>query len=114
MPLIKQNKDGITYKHIQNGMRGSSVFPALMANTGGIIKVASRIELQPGASVGFHCHTFDEETYAIMSGEGIFEFDGGECRALPGDIFVTQMGMSHGLKNTGHTSLIFFAVAAAK
>ena len=35
-----------------------------------------------------------------------------ELPALPGDIFVTRKGMSHGLRNNGGEPLIFFAVVA--
>jgi len=114
MSLIKQRQNASIKTGIRDGYGKAKIFAALSADEQGPITVASRLELEPGATIGFHSHDCDEETYAIVSGKGIYEFDGGECPALPGDIFVTQLGMSHGLRNDGNTPLIFFAVVGKK
>lgn len=112
MPLIKQSDQGTVKSNIRNGKGRGVAYPSIDTLSEGPISMASRIELEPEASVGFHLHDCDEEVYAIVSGEGIYEFDGGSYPALPGDIFVTKKGMSHGLKNTGRETLVFFAVVA--
>jgi len=112
MPLIKQSDQGTVKSNIRNGKGRGVAYPSTDTLSEGPISMASRIELEPEASVGFHLHDCDEEVYAIVSGEGIYEFDGGSYQALPGDIFVTKKGMSHGLKNTGRETLVFFAVVA--
>lgn len=114
MGTIKQEEIGVMREGLRGGQGGALFFPAPIPDKNGAIRMAARIELQTGSSVGFHRHDTDEEVYAILSGEGIFEFDGGECPVLPGDLFVTRRGMSHGLRNTGKTSLVFFAVVAEK
>ncbi len=112
MPLIKQKDEGTLMSNLRNGNGQAMLYQSTDPLRYGPISMASRLELQPEASVGFHRHDCDEEVYAIVSGEGIYEFDGGCCSVFPGDIFVTKKGMSHGLKNTGKAPLIFFAVVA--
>ena len=111
MPLIKQS-DKAEHKSNMRGGKGNAKVFATPLPEDGPVRLASRIELEPGTSIGFHRHETDEEVYAVASGEGIFYFDGGECPARAGDIFTTKKGMSHALKNTGKTPLVFFAVIA--
>ncbi len=112
MTLIKQSQNGIKMTGLRDGSGDAFIFPSESPLDEGPIRMASRIELAPGASIGLHLHHQDEEVYAIISGEGLYGFDGGECRAKTGDIFVTKKGSSHSLKNNGNSPLIFFAVVA--
>jgi len=114
MGPIRQPEAGIARKEVRGGKGCAKVFPAPIPAGEGAITMAARIELEVGASVGFHLHDKDEEAYVILSGRGTFEYDGGECPALPGDVFVTLRGMSHGLRNTGDAPLVFAAVVAEK
>ncbi|MDO5562526.1 MAG: cupin domain-containing protein, partial [Synergistaceae bacterium] len=101
MPLIKQSDEYVIKDGMREGKGTARLFHATASLAEGPIGLASRIELEPGASIGFHLHDCDEEVYAIVSGRGVYEFDGGECQASQGDIFTTKKGMSHGLRNTG-------------
>lgn len=95
---------------VRNGHGTADIYHVELSSDKGHTCFAARIELDLGASIGYHIHEEDEETYAIVSGEGIYSYDGGACNALPGDIFVTQIGSGHALKNTGDKPLIFFAI----
>lgn len=112
MPLIKQKAEGVTQSNIRGGEGRATLFHADAPLEDGPVTMAARIELEPGASIGFHLHDCNEEVYAVMSGEGTYEFDGGSCPAAAGDIFTTRKGMSHGLRNTGSSKLVIFAVVA--
>ncbi|QTX32208.1 cupin domain-containing protein [Aminithiophilus ramosus] len=114
MASIGQSKEGVVGEKLRGGEGRATLFPAPLAGGEGAVTLAARIELEPGSSVGFHRHDDDEEVYAILSGEGIFLSDEGSCPVGPGDLFVTQRGSSHGLRNTGKGALIFFAVVARK
>ena len=109
--LIKQDDEPRTVSNIRGGDGEARIFASPLPARGPLT-LASRIELAPGASIGQHRHDSDEEVYAILSGEGVYIYDGGECPALPGDIFTTKKGMSHALKNRGGEPLVFFAVVA--
>ncbi len=110
--LIKQPSEGVEKTALRDGQGRAVVYAAPLGEQKSGFTFAARIELEPGASVGFHCHDHDEEVYALISGEGIFLHDTGESPIKPGDLFVTQKGMSHGLRNTGTEPLVFFALVA--
>ena len=111
MPLIKQSEKAEIEAIIRGGEGEAQLFASLLPE-GGPLRLASRIELAPGAAIGLHRHDCDEEVYAIVSGEGLYSYDSGECPARAGDIFTTKKGMSHALKNCGDGPLVFFAVVA--
>ena len=110
--MIKQSDDFTTVSAMRGGEGCARIFRAPLPEKAAPLAMASRIELEPGASIGVHKHETDEEVYAIVSGNGVYTSDDGDTPALPGDIFVTRKGMSHGLRNNGGEPLIFFAVVA--
>ena len=56
--------------------------------------------LHPGASIGYHKQDMDE-VYYITGGQGKMTIDGKEFPARPGDAFLTRVGSSHGIEQTG-------------
>ena len=52
--------------------RAAPDIPCAAAGKGAPLAMASRIELEPGASIGLHKHETDEEVYAIVSGNGVY------------------------------------------
>lgn len=75
---------------------------------------ASRIELDPGTVIGEHIHSNNEEIYWVLYGSGVFQDDGIEMPANPGDMLLTLKGHRHGLRNTGSEPLVFLAVVAGE
>ena len=66
--------------------------------------------IPPGASIGFHKHEGDFETYYILHGEGVIN-DNGELKPVKtGDVVYTSSGESHGLENTGLQDLEVIAL----
>lgn len=99
-----------------NGVGGGFATHALPPGEkvpGSRFQMISQIELDPGSSIGSHLHGENEEIYWILSGEGIYNEDGTEIPAGPGDMFLALQGSSHGLKNTGSGPLVMLAVIAA-
>jgi len=77
------------------------------------IKEIGWMTLQPGDSIGYHQHITNEDTYIIVSGEGVFtDADGKEKSVKSGDITIARKGDSHALKNTGTEPLIFLDIIA--
>ena len=77
------------------------------------IKEIGWMTLQPGASIGYHPHTNNEDAYIIVSGEGVFtDADGQEKEVKAGDVTIARKGDSHALKNTGTEDLIFLDIIA--
>ncbi len=99
-----------------NGVGGGFATHALPPGekvAGSHFQMVSRIELDPGSSIGSHLHAENEEIYWILSGEGVYTEDGREVPAVSGDVFIALQGHSHGLKNTGPGPLEMIAVIAA-
>lgn len=78
------------------------------------VLAASKIILEPGASVGEHPHPETEELYLILEGRGIGCLDGEEFEVGPGDAWVCRAGQTHGLQNGTQGPLAFFAVLTRK
>lgn len=105
----------IRRENLQGGPGGAMFFPLIAVGEkpeGSHLKMVARIELDPGASVGKHEHSGDEEVYFIISGKGVFSEDGISTDVGPGDTSVTLNGHSHSLLNTGDEPLVFLAVIA--
>ena len=77
------------------------------------MKYTRELILEPGASIGDHRHTGDEEIYFIASGSGVMLVDGEECVVTEGDLVLTKDGSSHGLRNTGKEGLRIFVACVA-
>ena len=66
------------------------------------------LTLPPGASIGLHKHTNNEDVYLIVEGRGTFVgSDGKEVPVSAGDVTIARPGQSHALKNTGRRPLRF-------
>lgn len=66
--------------------------------------------LAPGASVGYHVHTGESESYYILSGSGEYNDNGTIVPVTVGDVTFTANGEGHGMKNTGTEPLHFIAL----
>ena len=108
--LSKVRRDCFT-----NGTGGgfaTHVLPPGSKVPGSRFQMVSQIELDPGSSIGSHLHGENEEIYWILSGEGVYNEDGTDIPACPGDVFIAFQGHNHGLKNTGPGPLVMIAVIA--
>lgn len=73
-------------------------------------KMFAEVTLAPGASIGFHKHTGESETYYILAGTGTYNDDGAIRTVSRGDVTFTPSGKSHGIENTGAGNLVFVAL----
>lgn len=75
------------------------------------LKEIGWMTLKPGASIGMHKHEINEDTYIIVSGEGVFtDTAGNETPVKAGDITIARKGDQHALKNTGKEDLVFLDI----
>jgi quercetin dioxygenase-like cupin family protein len=102
----------------REGIRGGAgkaqlleyVSPGEMAG----VEFVSVLTLEPGASIGQHPHSGEEELYLILEGEGAGFLDGESFTVRPGDAFLCKAGHAHGLANGPDTPLLFLAVLTKK
>lgn len=80
---------------------------------GSCFKMAGRMTLDAGASIGLHTHEADEEVYVILSGKGVYTDDDGSRHEVgPGDITLTMRGQRHRLEASQEGPLTLLAVIA--
>ncbi|MBQ7154090.1 MAG: cupin domain-containing protein [Synergistaceae bacterium] len=77
------------------------------------IKEIGMMTLRPGDSISLHSHADNEDTYIIISGEGMFtDGEGGEYIVGPQSVTLAGPGQSHALENTGSENLVFIDLIA--
>lgn len=74
------------------------------------VKMYARVRIEPHASIGFHPHQGDGESYFIVSGTGLYNDDGNLRNVKAGDVTWTDHGHSHGIENIGDDDLIMIAL----
>lgn len=78
------------------------------------VRLFSIIQVRPGEEVDFHKHIGENETYFILSGQGVYNDNGTKVDVVPGMVTFTPSGESHGIKNTGNEDLVFIALIVAE
>jgi len=74
-------------------------------------RLFARITLDPGASIGYHVHEGEMESYHIISGEAEYDDNGKETIILrAGDTAYTPNGEGHSVKSIGDVPLVFIAL----
>ena len=67
--------------------------------------------LEPGCTIGYHCHDTSSEMIYILSGKARVLYDDGEERLVPGQCHYCPKGHGHSLINASETEdLTYFAV----
>lgn len=92
---------------------GKFAFRREQATVNQAIKEIGLMTLKPGESIGLHKHADNEDTYIILSGEGLFtDGEGGEYVVGPQSVTIAVAGESHSLTNTGNEDLVFIDLIA--
>ena len=106
--MLKNRDEGIKAEKLGGSGKGCAMrFPIDIPDNDGAFVMTTRLELEPGASIGYHLHGDNEEVYFIMSGEGLYCEDGrkpqGKGRRQSCS---ARKGCSHGIENTGADTLV--------
>ena len=70
----------------------------------------ARVTVPPGASVGYHQHLGNGESYFFLAGTGLYDDNGVKRSVKAGDSTWTPSGSSHGVENNGAEDLVFMAL----
>ena len=77
-------------------------------------RLYARISLKPGASIGYHVHEGEMESFYIVKGEAEIS-DNGEVVVLSaGDSILTKSGEGHSVKSVGNDTLEMLALIIYK
>ena len=113
--ILKNQEDGIKREKLGGSGKGHALaFPIAIPDQDGAFTMTTRLELEPGASVGYHLHADNEEVYFIMSGEGLYTEENETQHVKAGDIMLCRMGRSHGIGNSGKDTLVVGAAIAKR
>lgn len=108
-------RSGDIEKEIKNNMRGGTGEVTLrhyfkQSEITAPCRLCAEIIIPPGAGIGLHDHTGEDEIYIIQKGRGILTDDGIETEIAPGDAVLTGKGGAHSIRNAGGEDLVFTAV----
>ena len=73
-------------------------------------RLCARLDLEPGASIGFHTHENEEEMFIVLAGKALVDDNGVEKEVAAGDVILTGNGAGHAVKNIGSETLQMVAV----
>ncbi|MGE5558358.1 MAG: cupin domain-containing protein [Bacillota bacterium] len=76
----------------------------------GKARLAARITIPAGGSIGFHRHDQEEEIFYFVSGKGRVDDNGTAREVGPGDAMLTGAGAGHAVENVGNEPLVMTAV----
>ena len=62
-------------------------------------RMFSLLTVDPGCSIGTHCHEHETEFFYIVRGEAVFHDNDQERIVHPGDVCATGYGQSHSVEN---------------
>ncbi|MDA8221038.1 MULTISPECIES: sugar phosphate nucleotidyltransferase [Desulfosporosinus] len=65
---------------------------------GGNEVLTKRLSLMAGRNFSYQYHNKRSEVWTIISGEGLYAFNGVVCRVKPGDVLDIPVGAKHGLR----------------
>ncbi|MDO5115744.1 MAG: cupin domain-containing protein [Synergistaceae bacterium] len=113
--ILKNQDDGIQREKLGGSGKGKALaFPVTIPDQNGAFVMATRIELEPGASVGYHLHADTEEVYFVMAGEGSYCEENESRQVHAGDVMLCRMGRSHGIENNSGKTLVLGAAIAKR
>jgi quercetin dioxygenase-like cupin family protein len=112
--MLISHKEGFRKDGLGDGGEGWGKMFHVPVPSGGTFLMACRIELEPGASIGYHRHKTDEEVYFILSGRGLYREEDEEQVVGAGDVILCRQGNSHGIKNIEGDKLVLAAAIASK
>ena len=73
-------------------------------------RLCAELVIPPGAGIGPHEHSEEDEVFIIQQGRGIITDEGREQEIGPGDAILTGKGAEHAIRNTGEADLVVTAV----
>jgi len=95
-----------------HGADGMSGWKCLARRTGlgGSWEAVEWAWVPPGGVSGEHLHTRTEEVYFILSGRAEILLDGVATEVGPGDLVLTGVGTTHGLRNIGDDDVTWLVI----
>lgn len=73
-------------------------------------RLCAQLTIPPGAGIGLHEHSGEDEVFIIHEGKGIVLDEDKETEVDAGDAIITGKGSSHSIRNAGTKDLVVTAI----
>lgn len=105
-------KQPIEHYENRSGGKGSMHIERLLLpeEMGPHVKMYAKVTIDVGASLGYHQHIGDSESYYILQGLARYNDNGVYKELCAGEITNTIDGDFHGIENIGNDPLVFMAL----
>lgn len=84
------------------------------AETGGRTDMFCEFTIEPGRTIGLHCHDTNAEVYYVLEGEMVVVQDGEPHLVQAGDVVFTADGQSHSVENQSDKPVKMLAIIFPK
>ncbi|MDO4940549.1 MAG: cupin domain-containing protein [Erysipelotrichaceae bacterium] len=78
------------------------------------VKMYTNIILKKDCGLGYHNHVDEMEVILINKGQAVYNSDGVESNAFPGDVLICEDGHYHSIKNVEDDELLLTALIIKK
>ncbi len=110
---VIRNITEVSWKQFPGHFGGALSKPLVDTESMGARHIDHRISsYEPMAYVEKHKHKVQEQIYHVLSGEGLFEFDGEKRVVRAHDVLFIPPGVEHGFENTGLNTLVFLVITS--
>ncbi|MFB0561453.1 MAG: cupin domain-containing protein [Candidatus Lokiarchaeia archaeon] len=109
--MLKKNyRDVPEEKVTLAGSTGTTIRWLITEKDGAPRYAMRRFEIKPGGSIGLHSHPEEHEIYVLSGKARIFNYEGIETVAGPGDVLFVPPHEMHGYENLGEETFAFICV----
>lgn len=101
----------VSVEGLMNGKKSVDFLDVLtVSELNGHGRKYAMVTLEPGASIGYHQHKNESESYFILSGRARCCDNGTDVILEPGDMECCLNGCGHDIENIGTEPLVFMAL----
>ena len=109
--MLKKNYHDVAEEEVTLADSSGATIRWLITEKDGAPRYAMRrFEIKPGGRIGLHSHPEEHEIYVLSGKARIFNDQGFETVAGPGDVLYVPPNEKHGYENTGDETFTFICV----
>ncbi|MHA1209556.1 MAG: cupin domain-containing protein [Candidatus Freyarchaeota archaeon] len=109
--MLKKNYRDVAEEEVTLADSSGATIRWLITEKDGAPRYAMRrFEIKPGGRIGLHSHPEEHEIYVLSGKARIFNDQGFETVAGPGDALYVPPNEKHGYENTGDETFTFICV----
>jgi quercetin dioxygenase-like cupin family protein len=109
--MLKKNYRDVEEEQVTlEGSSGATIRILITTKDGAPRYAMRRFEIKPGGRIGVHEHPEEHEIYVLTGKARVFDDEGHETLAGPGDVLFVPSYEKHGYENLSNETLSFVCV----